>query len=325
MIATTLATLLAAFAPPPTCMPSTVSTAPGVPVAVQTNCVDTGANPTVTVTTPPVSGTLTGFPGLYVPAPGFRGTDHLRYTVTNIATGETSQETTINVVVNSRPSCADGTATTRVNTPLKLAFPCSDPDGGTVLIRAEDGQHGVVDPDVGSQLTYTPDPGYVGTDEISFAALDGAFVTASRTLTITIAPAPEPTATATPDPTVTPGPTASPVPTASPTPPAPGATPDRTAPTVSVKAGKASIAKGVTFTLTSSEAATAKLTLAAGKHTAAKRTKLTTGTTKVTLKLSAKARKALKSKKSVKARLTVVATDTAGNRATKKLSVTLRR
>ena len=49
------------------------------------------------------------------------------------------------------------------------------------------------------------------------------------------------------------------------------------------------------------------------------------GSTKVTFKLSAKARKALKSKKSVKARLTVVATDAAGNRATKELSVTLRR
>ena len=48
-------------------------------------------------------------------------------------------------------------------------------------------------------------------------------------------------------------------------------------PTVGVRAGKASIAKGVTFTLRSSEAATAKLTLAAGKYAAAKRTGSTTG------------------------------------------------
>jgi hypothetical protein len=301
-------TSFGAPAAPPVCFPTTANTTPGVPIQLQTSCDQAG---TATITTAPIGGTLAGLPGQYAPAPGFHGTDHVLYTVTN-GGGETSQETAINIVVNSLPGCADGTATTEVGKPLKLVFPCTDPDGDTVLIRAEDGAHGVVDPHVGTQLTYTPDPGYVGTDEISFVGMEGANVTPSRTLTVTVTPA----ATATATPTATPVPT--PAATATPTPPA-----DRTAPKLTVKAGKASVAKGVTVTLQSDEAGTAKITLTAGKNKATKTATLVNGTTKTALKLSAKARKVLK--KSVKAKLTVVATDAAGNRATKTLSLTLKR
>lgn len=316
----------ASAAADPTCTPVTVTTRPGVPVALTLNCVDAGVAPIVTITLPPVGGTLPALPGQYTPSPGFNGVDHLRYTVTNTATGLTSQETTINLVVNSLPTCNHGTATTEVGKPLKLVFPCTDPDGGTVLVRAEDGEHGVVDPRVGTQLTYTPEPGFVGTDVVRFIGIDGTFQTAPRTLTVTVTPAPVVTATATPtaspEPTETPQPTV--VPTATPTPPGPG--PDTSAPMLTLKAtGKPSAVKGVTFTVTADEAAVAKLTLAAGKHTATKTAVLQRGTANVTLKLSARSRKALKARKSIKATLTVVATDTAGNRSTTKIRVTLRR
>lgn len=298
--------IAAAFAAPPVCTPATVQTTPGVPVQVQTNCDQAG---TVTITTPPIGGALPFLPGTYTPFPGFHGIDHLRYTVTNPG-GETSLETTINIVVNSRPVCTDGTAATEVNKPVRLVFSCPD----AVLIRAEDGAHGVVDPDVGVQLTYTPDPGYVGTDEVSFVGIDGAFETSPHTLTITVAPA----ATATATPTATPAP----APTATAT-PAPSA--DTTAPKLTVKAGKASIAKGVALTLTSDEAGTAKLTLTTGKSKTTKSAKLVDGATRVTLKLSAKARKTLRAKTSAKASVSVVATDAVGNRAARTLSLTLRR
>jgi hypothetical protein len=286
-------TLLAVFAPgtaaalasdPPMCLPATVTTAPGVPVNLQINCVDAGLNPTVTIVTPPIGGTLAALPGQYVPSAGFHGVDHLVYTVTNTVTGQTSEQTAINLVVNSRPACADGTATTTVGTPLKLVFPCPDPDGDPVLVRAEDGQHGVVDPDVGSQFTYTPEPGYVGTDEISFVGIDGAFTTGEHTLTITVTP--PPTATATPSPTPPATPTA--VPSTTPPPPAPAA--DKTAPAVTVKAARGSITKGITFTLNTNEAGTATLTLTAGKNTVTKTVTVAKGTIRATLQLSAKAR-----------------------------------
>jgi hypothetical protein len=289
----------------------TVVTTPGVPVQLQTDCDQAG---TVAIVTPPTGGALAGLPGQYTPFPGFHGTDHVLYTVTN-AGGDTSQAAAVNIVVNSRPACTDGTATTEVSKPLKLTFPCTDPDGDVVLIRAEDGLHGVVDPHVGTQLTYTPEAGFAGTDEISFVGIDGAYQTATRTLTITVTPAA--TATATP--------TATPSATATPTPPPPARSTDKTAPTVTVKAGKASIAKGVALTVTSDEAATAKLTLTTGKNTSAKTVTVVKGTTKVTIKLSAKARKALKNARRAKAKLTVVITDASGNAVTKTLSVTIKR
>ncbi|RKQ90446.1 carboxypeptidase family protein [Solirubrobacter pauli] len=309
----------------PTCAPVTVTTRPGVPVALTINCVDAGVAPIVTITLPPVGGTLPALPGQYTPSPGFNGVDQVRYKVTNTATGLTSQETSINLVVNALPTCSNGTATTVAGQPLKLVFPCTDPDGGTVLVRAEDGDHGVVDPRVGTKLTYTPEPGFVGTDVVRFIGMDGAFQTAQRTLTITVTPAPVVTATptASPDPTETPQPTV--VPTATPS-PGPGPAPDARAPKLTVKAtGKPSVAKGATFSVAADEAAVAKLTLAAGKHTATKTAVLQRGTAKVALKLSARSRKALKARKTVKATLTVVATDAAGNRSTTKLTVTLRR
>jgi large repetitive protein len=302
---------------PPMCTPATVVTVPGVPVDVRTNCVDAGLNPTVTVVTQPALGTLTGLPGQYVPSAGFHGVDHLSYTVTNTATGLTSAQTTINVVVNSLLKCVDGTATTPVDTQLKLTFPCTDADTSTVLIRAEDGQHGIVDPDAGHELTYTPDPGYVGTDVITFVGVDGPFVTVEHTLTITVTP--DPAASATPVVTASPTPSASSTPVPS-TPPLA----DKTAPIVTVKATKTRIDKAITLTLKANEAGTAKLTITAGKNTAAKSIRFANGTTKVTIKLSAKARKALKNKKRVKARMTIVAADAAGNRTTKKLSLTLK-
>src|SRR5690349_3526377 len=114
MIATALATLLTTFAAPPACLPSTVVTAPGVPVAVTTDCDSPG---TVAIVDAPVGGSLSGLPGTYTPFAGFHGVDHLTYTVTN-GGGETSQQTAINIVVNSLPHCDDGTATTPVDTPL---------------------------------------------------------------------------------------------------------------------------------------------------------------------------------------------------------------
>ena len=122
-------------------------------------------------------------------------------------------------------------------------------------------------------------------------------------------------------------------------PPAPPV--DRTAPNVAVKAGgKPSLAKGVPLVLTSNEAGTAKLTLTVDKATARKlkldrkaegaviigsaAPKLVKGSVKFTVKLNAKARKALKRVHRLKAKLTIVATDASGNSSTTTLALFLK-
>jgi hypothetical protein len=119
----------------------------------------------------------------------------------------------------------------------------------------------------------------------------------------------------------------------------PPAAADTTAPKTTAKAGSASIAKGVSLTLASNEAGTAKLTLSVDKATARKlkldrkaegaviigsaAPKLVKGSVKFTVKLTAKARKALKRVHRLKAKLTIVATDASGNSSTTTLALFL--
>jgi hypothetical protein len=120
---------------------------------------------------------------------------------------------------------------------------------------------------------------------------------------------------------------------------------DLTAPTVSLRSAakplKQTLAKGLAIELTTNENASATLTLTLDKATARKlrvdrkakgpvtvgtiRSALTAGKATIPIRLSAKARKALKAVKRVKLTLTAVVTDTAGNKTTKTLAVTLKR
>jgi hypothetical protein len=308
-------------ATPPACLGATAFTPVNTPVTLNLGCTDTGANPGVTLVKNPTNGAVSGWPLVYTPNPGHHGFDNFGFTVTNPDTLETSGRIDVSVHTDSRPTCSDGTATTYIDQPVTIKFadfPCTDVDDTQRFIHTFDGPHGSVDSDLADgAATYTPQPGYEGTDEIDFYASDGVLMSSTSKLTITITRKPDPT------PTPTPAATAAPAATATPAPPAPpAAVRDTTAPTVKAKAGKSSIAKGVALTLTCDEAGTAKLTVAAGKTRTTKNVKLAKGT-KVTVKLSAKARKALKKARRVTAKVTVVVTDAAGNRTTRTLSVKL--
>jgi hypothetical protein len=323
-----------ARADPPQCSGGTVTATPGQAMTLGfPACNGAGNNPTVTVVVAPVGGTLTGNPFVYTPAQGFVGVDSFVYTVTNTGTGETSEQTSVNLVVDTRPGCTDGTATAVAGQPLRIAmtaFPCTDADGSSLLIHPSDGAHGTVAADFGSgAVVYTPEPGFEGADEFEFYAADGVLQSATKVIHVTVGPA----AQATPTPT----PTATPVPSTPGTPPPPA---DTTAPKTTPKVASASIAKGVALTLAGNEAGTAKLTLTVDKATARKlkidrkakgavtigtaTTKLLDGSAKVTVKLTAKARKALKRVRRLKARLTIVAADAAGNSATTAVPVVLK-
>jgi hypothetical protein len=240
----------------------------------------------------------------------------------------------VNLLVDST-TCGDGTATTGVGQPLRIAFsvfPCSDADGGTMFIHTNDGAHGTVVSDFAAlEVIYTPEPGFEGTDEFPFYGSDDAGLnTGTRTMRVTVAPPVQPT------PTPAPTPIASGPSTSAPSPPAA----DTTAPKTTAKASAASIAKGVSLTLASNEAGTAKLTLSVDKATARKlkldrkakgaviigtgTPKLVNGSVKFTVKLTAKARNRLKRVRKLNALLTVVATDAAGNSTTTTLTIVLK-
>ena len=116
--------------------------------------------------------------------------------------------------------------------------------------------------------------------------------------------------------------------------PAPPAAPkDLSAPTVALK--NASKKQAVAIALTTNENASATLTLALDKATAKKlklsrtvgtlKAALKPGTSTLKVKLSSKAAKAFKKLKPVKLTVTAVVADTAGNKTTKTLEVTLKK
>jgi hypothetical protein len=326
-----------AAAAPPQCFGGTVVMTPNQPKTLDfPNCDGAGDNPVVTVVTPPTIGTVTGNPFVYTPPLAFVGVTSFLYTAENTTTGETSAEATVNLVVDTPPTCGDGTATTIVGQPLRIAFsafPCSDADGsGNLLIHTSDAANGTVVSDFGRrEVVYTPEPGFAGVDEFSFYASDDITHTPTRTMRVTVGQGAQPTPTPAPTPT----------PITSVIPPPPPAAVDRAAPKARAKVVSASIAKGVSLRLASNEAGRAKLTLSVDRATARKlrlkrrpklavtigtgTARLVNGSVKSTVKLSPKARKALKHVRRLKARLTVVVTDAAGNSRTTTLTVVLKR
>jgi hypothetical protein len=304
-----------ARAVPPVCPDGLIETEPGVAVDLPIpSC--TNADPPVTFVIPPggqpAHGSLTaGSPNVYAPTPGYHGADEFKYQIRN-GLNELSNIATVRVIVDNDPRCASTSVTVPANVPTTLPGICSDLDGDALDIFVSDPAHGTVTFS-GASVIYTPAPGYSGPDSLTLYAADDFYASNDATLSITVAPPPVPIATVAPTPI-----------------PAPK---DLTAPKVALK--NASKKQALALSLTTNERSTATLTATLDQKTAKKlklsrtvgtlKVALTPGTSTLKVKLSAKAAKAFKKLKKVKLSVTAVVTDTAGNKTTLKLTVTLKR
>jgi large repetitive protein len=100
-----------------------------------------------------------------------------------------SDVATVSILVDTAPECDDRSATVESGRQLTLTdIPCQDGDGDTLDIFVSDPQHGTLDiAGDGSSVTYTPAPGYVGPDAITYQAQDVLGLSSTtRTLTITV-------------------------------------------------------------------------------------------------------------------------------------------
>jgi hypothetical protein len=204
--------------------------------------------------------------------------------------------------------------------------------------------------------TATASPTVTATPTATASPTVTATPTATASPTVTATPSPTvtatPTATATPTTTPTPTPTANPTPTPTATPvvqpePGPGVgtpppPPDTSAPVVSASAKPAKLAKviksGLPVSVKCSEACSVTVVAEVDKATA-KRLKLgkslqvgrgskrlgSAGSVAVPVKLTAKAKKAVKRQRSLKLKLTITATDAAGNKKVATKSVKVRK
>lgn len=90
---------------------------------------------------------------------------------------------------NRPPTAYDAEVTTLVDTPVQITLRATDPDGDDLTY------HTIGEPREGSlagtppSLTYTPNPGFVGTDGFRFCATDRKTESNNATVTITVTPA----------------------------------------------------------------------------------------------------------------------------------------
>jgi uncharacterized RmlC-like cupin family protein len=137
----------------------------------------------------PTNGTLTGTaPNFnYLPASNFVGTDALRFAVFDgKATSSVATLSITITAVNDLPVAHSATVTTIADTPAPFTLTASDADGDSLTFAlTQSPTNGVVS---GSPpaLTYTPNPGYSGSDALKFRVMDAASTSAVSTITFAV-------------------------------------------------------------------------------------------------------------------------------------------
>jgi 6-phosphogluconolactonase (cycloisomerase 2 family) len=183
--------------PPPSCLNASAVTGATDPVVVPLNCWDaTGAGVAYSIVSGPANGTLGPIRQsvgevTYTPGTGFTGTDSFTFKATS-ANG-TSNTAAVSITVNPTPTCQGVSATTGEAIRTSLTLECSDP-GGAPLDYAIDsppsnGSLGAVAQTSG-KVSYTPDPGFTGSDSFTYQASSTNGYSQPATVQITVNPAP---------------------------------------------------------------------------------------------------------------------------------------
>jgi putative cell wall-binding protein len=155
----------------------------------------TGTSPdgltlTYAIATPPSDGTLSGTaPNVtYTPDAGFEGDDEFTFTVSDgIAT---SAPASVSVTVFPDPPVAqDVTATTDQDAPVLVTLDADSPGGHPLTYHYDQPDDGTVT-GAGPGVTYTPDPGFHGTDTFDYHVDDGFNDSNTATVTVTVVPLP---------------------------------------------------------------------------------------------------------------------------------------
>jgi VCBS repeat-containing protein len=133
----------------------------------------------------------------YLPDPGFTGTDSFTYTANDGALDSNVATVTITVnpiAVNNPPVANGDTASTLEDTALTVDVLANDSDADDDALTVSTVSQGAYAygavTNNGSDVTYTPDPGFTGTDSFTYTASDGAADSNVATVTITVNPAP---------------------------------------------------------------------------------------------------------------------------------------
>ena len=138
----------------------------------------------------PDQGTATPQPYLgidYTPFATAAGPDSFTYQAYSPAGESNVVSQTWNIIPNAAPVCDPGTLTSPTDSAANVALTCTDAEDDPVtLALARQPDHGTLSEIVDGQVTYTPDPGFVGTDRFSYTGADYARTSAPAVVRITV-------------------------------------------------------------------------------------------------------------------------------------------
>lgn len=154
---------------------------------------DVGSNLSAAVLTTPQHGSLSLAPNgdfSYTPAAGFSGSDGFTYAVQD-ASGQNASATVAISVGNGAPLANPDSFSGVAGQTLSgdVLANDSDPNGDPLTVYAYAGaSHGVGSISPAGVLNYTPDPGYSGPDQLSYAISDGNGGNANGVASLLIVP-----------------------------------------------------------------------------------------------------------------------------------------
>jgi uncharacterized repeat protein (TIGR03803 family)/VCBS repeat-containing protein len=139
---------------------------------------------TVTLTSPTM-GRFT-----YTPQPDVNGTDTFTFRASDgLAFSSPATVTVTITALNDAPVAVDGSVTTHVNQPVNGTLQATDVDGDTLTYSvARAPRRGTVSVSTGGAFTYTPAPGFVGSDVFKFRVVDPAGLAATATISVAVSP-----------------------------------------------------------------------------------------------------------------------------------------
>jgi VCBS repeat-containing protein len=136
----------------------------------------------------------------YTPNADFNGSDSFTYTATDPGGAESNVATVLITIapVNDAPVAANDSYATTQDTPLIVAAPGvlgndADAEGGPLTaVLATDPVNGTVSLDADGSFTYTPSPGFAGSDSFAYRASDGQAMSGEAMVSITVEPGSDP-------------------------------------------------------------------------------------------------------------------------------------
>jgi Ca2+-binding RTX toxin-like protein len=182
----------------PVANPDVATTDEDTPVIIDVLANDTDPNddPLTVISATATNGTVEINPDgtlTYTPDADYNGADEIAYTITDPDGNTASSTVAVTIVpVNDAPVANPDFASTPLVTPVVIDVLDNDTDvdGDPLSVTAATAPNGTVEINPDGTLTYTPDAGFFGVDEITYTITDGQGGFDTCTATVTVASGP---------------------------------------------------------------------------------------------------------------------------------------